>query len=716
MNETLAPLRAALYERSTIHPDQVCCSSMIVARDKCAGRSLHSCRDVKIVSSSPLLPSSQFGPVVLQTAIRSLETPLVAALLVARNNGLLHSDDVLSGAEMNDVQTQAFAQALRNNRNVLALNLSRNKIQTAGALALADALQFNSVLQSLNMHHNHLGDSGVSALCGALCVSHSLGARRLSIEASPPVSTLTSIDLASTHCGNAGVLQLAMAIQSQTSCLCVVNVSANHIGDEGAASLASALAVSKTLRVMHLGTNQIGDAGCAKIADALVANRSLHELTLSANPIGPKGAAKLFEALRQNSTLRTLALAGVRVRPEAAAVLAWALVANAQTQLCDVDLGQCELGIAGVEVLAMALRRNTSLTNIRAPDNGVPHATLVAREYFGNPFQVCGASHFIAAILLRVWLIRNKQTKLICNSSPCVQRDRVRSSAAVIGHDGLPVAYNKTKIIEHLADQQHEFIVDQLRASPDGELSFLRGLNLCAATQFFAPLRHNTTITKIDLTQCHLGDIGAVELCKALRFNIALQTVILNKNQIDTSGATAVADMLRYNTTLLHLHLVQNRCGNEGVAAIGAALRQNATLHSLVLDENNCRDAGAVALIDALALNVSLRSLSVSESLVGNESVAAVARLVAANTGLRELKFVGRAIDPKQCADALVEAMRVNTRLVSVLPFAGQIREIDAFCVRNKSGTAIEATASTSTTVALHDVAVSFLPPRMAVE
>jgi hypothetical protein len=72
------------------------------------------------------------------------------------------------GNNISDVGAKAFANALKQNRVLLSINLFDNKIQKNGAEALADALKINNVLQCLSIAKNFLGDDGVAHLCKAL--------------------------------------------------------------------------------------------------------------------------------------------------------------------------------------------------------------------------------------------------------------------------------------------------------------------------------------------------------------------------------------------------------------------------------------------------------------------------------------------------------------------------------------------------------------------
>lgn len=73
-----------------------------------------------------------------------------------------------------------------------------------------------------------------------------------------------------------------------------------------------------------------------------------------------------------------------------------------------------------------------------------------------------------------------------------------------------------------------------------------------------AALELNVTLTRIELSNCHLGDVGAIAFGSVLAENICLEVCNLSGNSIGARGAKAVAEGLRYNNHLLSLDLSHN--------------------------------------------------------------------------------------------------------------------------------------------------------------
>eukprot|EP00948_MAST-09A_sp_MAST-9A-sp1_P001677 g1677.t1 len=125
---------------------------------------------------------------------------------------------------------EAIAYALKINKTLERLSLSKNDITDEGAEAMADALKVNETLDHLNFYSNRIEDQGAVAIADALKVN----------------KTLVSLDL-----------------------------QGNGITDEGAEAIATALKVNKTLKYLHLCENKFGVRGLEAIADALEVNKTL---------------------------------------------------------------------------------------------------------------------------------------------------------------------------------------------------------------------------------------------------------------------------------------------------------------------------------------------------------------------------------------------------------------------------------------------------------
>lgn len=67
-----------------------------------------------------------------------------------------------------DVGAIAFSNILKNNNNLVQLNLSGNEISDDGAAAIAQSLTDNSKLTHMGLYNNKITDIGAEAIANAL--------------------------------------------------------------------------------------------------------------------------------------------------------------------------------------------------------------------------------------------------------------------------------------------------------------------------------------------------------------------------------------------------------------------------------------------------------------------------------------------------------------------------------------------------------------------
>merc|ERR1712166_1238432 len=180
--------------------------------------------------------------------------------------------------------------ALSRHENLVALNLSGNKVGVGGCKALSKLLQVNNVLTELK-----LARMGLSTEC---------------LEALLPVmsadTTLKFLDLADNKLGAEDGKIVAQMIE-YSKVLELLDLSWNriHVMPE----LTASLALNKQLKTLKLGWNGLGDDEIASIAQYLCAGGNIKSLHLGGNCIGEKAAVMLADALGQ-SKLQFLDLSG----------------------------------------------------------------------------------------------------------------------------------------------------------------------------------------------------------------------------------------------------------------------------------------------------------------------------------------------------------------------------------------------------------------------
>jgi hypothetical protein len=151
-------------------------------------------------------------------------------------------------------------------------------------------------------------------------------------------------------------------------------------------------------------------------------------------------------------------------------------------------------------------------------------------------------------------------------------------------------------------------------------------------------LGSNSTLLKIDLSQCDLGDDGISMLAQTL--GTTLQKVALSENSIGFTGVGVLLETMVYNSHhITDLELRHNPIGNEGASPLARDLGLNAlpNLTRLSLPDCDVGNHGFMALVFALEHNTSLVQLDLRQ----NYAISEMAFLALAKS-LPEIKVLQR--------------------------------------------------------------------------
>jgi Ran GTPase-activating protein (RanGAP) involved in mRNA processing and transport len=170
-------------------------------------------------------------------------------------------------------------------------------------------------------------------------------------------------------------------------------------------------------------------------------------------------------------------------------------------------------------------------------------------------------------------------------------------------------------------------------------------------------LGSNSTLLKIDLSSCCLGNGGVSVLAQTIGSrNTPLQKLALGYNSITSTGVDVLLQTMEQNSHhIMDLDLQRNPIENEGASLLARSLGNNAVpnLTRLCLSRCFIGDDGFIALVSALEQNTSLLQLDLRDS-DENDDVSERAFLALAES-LPEIKVLQR-VDFNWCP-GLVSAM-----------------------------------------------------------
>jgi Ran GTPase-activating protein (RanGAP) involved in mRNA processing and transport len=153
-------------------------------------------------------------------------------------------------------------------------------------------------------------------------------------------------------------------------------------------------------------------------------------------------------------------------------------------------------------------------------------------------------------------------------------------------------------------------------------------------------LGSNSTLLKIDLSSCALGDVGISTLVQTLGSrNTTLQKFILCWNAITSMGVGVLLETMEQSHHITDLDLRRNYIGDEGAVLLARSLGNNALpnlIHLSLFYRCSIGDDGFITLVSALAQNTSLLHLDLRHNAVSERVWLALAE------SLPEIKVLQR--------------------------------------------------------------------------
>ena len=214
-------------------------------------------------------------------------------------------------------------------------------------------------------------------------------------------------------------------------------------------------------------------------------------------------------------------------------------------------------------------------------------------------------------------------------------------------------------------------ILQENRSLTHLNLANLKNFFVFGAYCVFKGLQHNTTLVKLDLTNCditvtnldtarllstmlqknnsltHLNlsgnykfsDLGAQCIFESLQYNSTLVYLNLGMTTLtatDPDTARSLTEMLQVNKSLTHLDLSCNKDENRIISLIFSALEHNTTLLHLVLRGRDISEDDAKLIAKTLKSNQSLLTIDISHANINRIDII-LSALKFKNTTLKKL-------------------------------------------------------------------------------
>lgn len=406
-----------------------------------------------------------------------------------------------------------------------------------------------------------------------------------------------------------------------------VDLAGCGLGDSGYKSLLSvcrALSVQATtftwpspfttrLRInvvrVDLSGNRMRRKSGYRIADMLLLNKTIKDLNLSANALDSGAAKEIFFAARRNQVLERLDMSRNKIGPEVASSLAGMVLKNRYLTYLDVSDNQ------------MGERKFWKPTGeiVHVPSAGPAlgdalryNKTLSVLKVKGNLFGADTGHAFASG----------------------VARHRSLTWLDLSGNLILPEGGKALAL--HLNSAKRSTLT-RLDVSDNH-------LGKKAAKLFSATLKRNRTLRHLDISRNELGTHAGIAFATSLLANRTLETLALAGNGMGPNVAKNLARSLAKNASLKELDLSDNVLGiataeggdpSDLGLALGHGLSNNSTLTALDLSGNRIPTIEIQRTAEGLGGHKSLSRLALAGEAVNDSAALDLGRLIAGSSGAK---------------------------------------------------------------------------------
>jgi Ran GTPase-activating protein (RanGAP) involved in mRNA processing and transport len=359
-------------------------------------------------------------------------------------------------------------------------------------------------------------------------------------------------------------------------------------------ALENMLTHTQSLRSMSLSYPHASLEGWAAAASSgLKKNTTLRELTLEF-PLNATTVSPIFTSLREHPHLRRLCLSGQGVNLTGLETL----LLSDTSKITELEIHRRSYGgpaIIGLTPVLQALERRPTLTKLglRGFNLGPDEARLLCMALRNMPSL---QSLILANNALGSAELAELAPALYCNTS--IKELDISNNSL----DDMESA----KVLRDILRNNKTMITLDLSRNRFG--------NTTGAVEYIADgLGSNSTLPRIDLSRCSLGDDDVFTLAQTLGSrNTTLQKLSLSVNSITSTGLGVLLETMEQSSnSITDLNLLHNIIGNEGSNLLARSLGKNAlpNLTRFSLSYCDIEDDGFIALVSALEQNTSLLHL-----------------------------------------------------------------------------------------------------------
>ena len=364
-----------------------------------------------------------------------------------------------------------------------------------------------------------------------------------------------------------------------------LNLNNNNISLDGIKIISELIeSPNCTLRKLNLNNNFIGDEGCSILSKGIKNNKSLVTLNLSNNNIIYQGLIDIAISLNSksddgiyNSTIQKLDFSQNSITNNAVVDFSEILKNEPEDRFLKINFQYNSINDLSIDHFGEFIQRYpnqrfVSLTN------------RISAEKKINFLNFCKKLKNIKKIMFQNFRFDEETSNLF--------NDILKNNENI---ENIFIYYNSF------------FYPEDIRNIIPG-------------------IEHNQNLIQLYLTQCKLGDEGAIAISEALFKNNNIAQIHLDDNEIGELGAKAISEKLLRKESLKKLVLSHNKIDSKGASHIGQYLENALGIQNLFINSNMIEDEGCEFLSKGIEKNKTLVQLNINNNGITNEGIKHIAK------------------------------------------------------------------------------------------
>ena len=600
----------------------------------------------------------------------------------------------LSNNNMTDKVTSELALAIKSNELLQVLLIRGNSLTTDGIIKIAQSISLLSHLRILDISDNKFTKRAADAIANA--ISNNTGLEELHLgnnnlctgamkiaTALTSISSLKLLDLSDNKIPTVVASKIASAIKSNCF-LEELKLRDNKLMTDGIITIAQSLSNISTLRSLDIKQNKITEEAGEALSKVILSNTDIEELYLSNNSL-QAGVIQLLKALKRVRLLKVLDIENNITNK----VLDKATSLSYTSKFCalhyDLPLCQSEALLQSASVTSMeycdierkekiastiadVISNNTSLQSLCLRDNNLKTDEVIT--------IVESLSNFIA--LNDLDLCSNQVTEEACDAIiSMILRNGTLQELQLGDNDLRAGALTIVTSLQNVSSLRRLYldnnsISNKLCAKSTSFFcnTHLELLNLSfnclqLSGKFIAQgLSMISTLTNLNLHDCHITSKAANNLAAAIITNSLLEFLHLRNNQLQTSGVVIICQSLKYLSTLQGFDISCNEVTEHGADDIASVVLSNNKMRQLYLGGNKL-DSSASIILRALQTVSSIVTLHLSYMEMTDKVVADLVEMINNNPLLEELHVAGNLLS-SGLTDVIDACKRSVSKLIAL--------------------------------------------------